>query len=250
MVDNALTTPTLAELAADASLVEGNNTYREFSGWDHGWSWLENHLPPSNDDVVCLCNETFMADPEAADYYTMDPARTQEQLARGGLIGHVDGLAQDVCVFGTWMRHWIRSDLVLMSARVLRELSPLTLPLADSDLFVDDPAVFFRDRDDLDRPYRELLCGFLQGRPNPTMWRWHSAQPFTATNLAAFHLKARAILSELSLSARALSGNHALVDLSQPRRPSKDMRHSLRYMLYTTGGWRLVPRLRRRFPGF
>jgi len=249
IVDNALTAPAVVELAADTMLVAGDNTFREFSGWDHGWNWLGRHHPPAHDDVVCLCNETFMADREAADFYSLDPTVTQEHIGRGSLIGHVDGLPQDMCLFGTSMRHWMRSNLVLMSARVLRELSPLTLPLADAELFVDDPAVFFRNRVDLDGRYRELIRGFLQGRPNAGLWRWHSAQPFTAVNLTAFRLKARAILSEHSLSARAVRNGHALVDLSQPRLLSKDLRNRLGYVLYVTGAWQLVPRFRRRFAG-
>ncbi|MBI5496280.1 MAG: hypothetical protein HY904_14760 [Deltaproteobacteria bacterium] len=247
VTDNAVTSGGASPVAADTVLVAGDNTYREFSGWDRGWRWLEEHRAPADDDVLCLCNDTFMADPEAEDFHRLDGATALRDLQAGRLLGHVDGLAADVNVFGTPLRHWIKSNLVLMSVRTLRDLAPLTLTLADEELFVDDPAVFFRDRDDLGRDYREFIKGFLQGRPNAALWRWHSARPFDHDNLALFRLKARAILSEHGLSARAARTGHAIVDISAPRLPSKELRHRLRFELYRTGAWRLVPRFRRRF---
>lgn len=247
VIDNAPAAPSAAALPDDIEVIDGDNRCGEFSGWDKGWRFLEEHSAPGDDDIVLLINDTFTRDPEFQDFVELSGPAVRQWLSSDLLAGHVDGLAEDICVFGVWQRRWIKSNFVLMSPRAMRALVPLSLDEPDPSIFGTSTDNFFVARHDLSANYRELVVSFLEGRPNIALWRWHRATRFTAENLPACRLKARAILCEQRLSARAKTLGFGLQDISRPRFPSKAASHLIRYLLFRSGLWRLVPRFRARF---
>lgn len=246
VVDNRVTEPTILTPAPDVTVIDGDNTFREFTAFDKGWRHLERDAALSNDSVVLIANETFLKDAEAADYFAL-PLDARAIIAKDKLIGHIDGLSEPVTVFGMNVQEWIRSDFILANAKVVGALMPFTVAEPDVKLFGRTPSTFFVERSDLSADYRAFIKGFLEGRANLSMWRWPQAKTIDESNLAAFQLKARAILSEHSLSARAVAQGFALHDLSPAQFPSKRLRHQLRALLYHTGLWRVIPRFRARF---
>ena len=247
VVDNAVTTPARASLAADAVRIAGDNRCREFSALDCGWQFVEGEYAPSASDIVLLANETFPSDPEATDFDSITAEQVRAWLGSGALVGHVDGLAFDACVFGMRQRRWIKSNFVLLSARAMRMIVPLAVDDPDDKLFLPESSGFFKPREDLSPTYLAFIEDFLLGRANASLWRWHLAEPLNERSVASLRLKARAILSEHRLSARASAAGLTLHDLSRPRFPSKEMRNRLRSLLYHTGLWRAVPKFRARF---
>ena len=246
VVDNRVAEPMLLTPAPDVTVIDGDNTYREFTAFDKGWRFLEQLGALPGESVVLIANETFLRDAESADFHEL-PRNARAIIAANKLIGHVDGLSQRVRVFGLNLQEWIRSDFILANATVVQALMPFTVSEPNDQLFGRNTGAFFVDRRDLSPEYREFIRGFVEGRPNVSMWRWPQATNIDAHNLAAFQLKARAILSEHSLSARAVSLGFLLHDLSPTQFPSKRLRHQLRALLYHTGLWRVIPRFRARF---
>ena len=59
VIDNALPSTTPARITGDLAVIAGDNANREFSGWDRGLRWLEDHRRSSPNDVVVLANDTF-----------------------------------------------------------------------------------------------------------------------------------------------------------------------------------------------
>jgi hypothetical protein len=247
VVDNAVEPSVVRKLDDVVTLVGGDNSCREFSGWDHGLAWLRGAQQVPDGAVFLLANDTFLGDPEAADFFRLEPRWTERQLARGALLGHVDGFAFSSRLLGLELRRWVKSNFLLCRSSSLRRLTPFTLPHADDVLFSPDPRQFFREDVDLSPAYQATIKGFLQGEANPALWRWHSARPFDRENVAFFRLKTRAILCEHALSARAARLGLPVVDIARPRVVSKEARHRLRLLLYLTGAYRLVPRFRQRF---
>jgi len=48
----------------------------DFTGLDRGLCWLRERSNLQQDTVVILANDTFLADPEVADFFALDPRTT------------------------------------------------------------------------------------------------------------------------------------------------------------------------------
>jgi len=247
VVDNAVTTPHEQRIAAGISVIRGDNSGREFTGLDRGIAWLEEQGDVLPDAVILLCNDTLLRDVEVEDFFRLDGDDALRQVDRGRLLGHVDCVVMPMGVFGTSIDHWVRTNFVLCTYSVLRKITPLRLPFEDAEIFSHSPDEFFRPDVRLSRRYQGFLRGFLEGHPNLSLWRWHSAGRFHADNFEAFKLKAKAILCEHYLSVKAKRQGLEFADITRRRFPSKETRARARLLLYLTGAWRLVPGFRRRF---
>jgi hypothetical protein len=247
VVDNAITTPHEQRLAANVTLINGDNRCREFTGMDRGIAWLEKQGDVPPDAVMLLSNDTLLRDIAAADFFCLDGPYALSQVDHGRLLGHVDCVAMPMSLFGMSLDHWVRSNYVLCTYGVLRKIAPLGLPFDDAEIFSASPDEFFRPDVRLSRVYQRFLRGFLQGEPNLALWSWHSASRIHAGNFEAFKLKAKAILSEHYIGAKAKQHGIELADISRRRMLSMEARARIRLLLYLTATWRLVPRFRHRF---
>jgi len=247
VVDNAITTPHEQRIAANVTLIDGDNRCREFTGMDRGIAWLENRGDVPRDAVILLSNDTLLRDIEAADFFRVDGQYALSQVDQDRLMGHVDCVVMPMSIFGISIDHWVRSNYVLCTYGVLRKIAPLGLPFDDAEIFSASPDEFFHPDVRLSRIYQGFLKGFLQGQPNLALLSWPSASRFRADNFAAFKLKAKAILCEHYLSAKAKQNGLEFADISRRRIPSKEARARIKLLLYLTATWRLVPRFRRRF---
>src|SRR5712691_9189459 len=60
IVDNALVGNCEFGIDRDIDRLSGDNTLREFSGWDRGIAWLERRWAPQSGSVVVLANDTVV----------------------------------------------------------------------------------------------------------------------------------------------------------------------------------------------
>jgi hypothetical protein len=230
------------------TLIDGDNSCREFSGMDKGLRWIGDRGGARDDSVVLLVNDTWLDDLASGDFFRLNGREALRLLDSGHILGQADWFAEPVQIFGIAIAHWIKSNFVLARFDVLKQLAPLSLPAAcDGELFETDSRELFRRAAPLSPAYRQIVTGFLQGTPNPSLWRWPRAESFNADNIVRFRLKAKAILSEHHLSARAAARGFTLTDICRRRFPSKRSRARFRQLLYYSGAWRLVPRFRNRF---
>jgi hypothetical protein len=247
VVDNAITTPHEEKLEDGVTLIDGDNSCREFSGMDRGLNWLKRNRSLKTDSIILFVNDTFTADADVEDFYRLDGHQVTQDLDRNCLIGPICWSPLPLGLSGVATDHWVQTNLILCTYGVLQHITPLVLPFGDDELFSDDPATFFAPNGPLSTEYAHYLKRYLQGELNVTLCKWHSSNEFTADNFASFKLKAKAILCEHYLSAKARKCGFALVDVSGPRFPSKVMRVRIKAILYHTGAWRFVSRYRNRF---
>jgi len=247
VVDNAITTPHEEKLEDGATLIDGDNSCREFSGIDRGLAWLQKNRPLRADSVFLLANDTFSADPDVEDFFNMDSRKILHDLDRNCLIGSLLWSPLPLELFGVTTDRWIQSNMIMCNYSVLQHITPLALPAFDNEIFSDNPAEFFNRDAPLSSEYKHYIRCYLQGRLNVTLCKWHSAAEFNADNFGPLKLKAKAILCEHYLSANARKNGFELKDLTGPRLPSKEMRVRIKVWLWYTGVWRLIPRYGRRF---
>ena len=247
VVDNAITIPTEEQLGENAVLINGDNSCREFSGMARGISWLEQSQTVHPESAILLANDTFLDDPAVNQFLGLSSRKALTNLDANRILGSVDRFARPMNVLGLPMERWVKSSFMVCLYRVLEQIKPLVVPITDGEFFSENPQEIFRPGAPISEPYQRFITAFLQGKPNETLWKWDSANPFSDEMASVLRLKAKAILCEHHLSAKATRLGFGLHDLSHPKLPSKKLRARARRYLYHTGAWRLIPMFRQRF---
>jgi GT2 family glycosyltransferase len=221
VVDNALAgTPDCAiDRACDR--ISGDNTLREFSGWDRGLAWLDARRTLAPDSIVVLANDTVVrADKhDRVRDLPADRVRAAADGADGALVGWVEEYPREVELFGLPLRHFIDTSLVIATRRTFAALGPLAQPPADDAVFAGDWRQFFREPSPLSDTYRAYLRTYFFGeRIDPAFdQRWYAHEPIGPQNADAFRAKLRSVFCEHLLSARARRLGVPLADIRQPR---------------------------------
>jgi hypothetical protein len=215
IVDNALAGDVEIELMNGRVYLSGDNSSREFSGWDRGLAWLRAAYRPGPDAVVLLANDTFHRPDKQRHFDAFTPERTSAALAAGALVGYVDAYPKPIELFGVKLRQWIDTSLLFAAERTFARLGRLAAPFSDDDVFAAEHHALFRAPSPLSENYRAYLRAWLfgDGRPDEFAEAWYGQQPLTAENFASFKGKLRAIFNEHLLSGRALAEGIPIVDV-------------------------------------
>jgi hypothetical protein len=202
IVDNAYERDEDVPPAEGADTIAGDNSSREFSGFDVGIAHLQRKYHPLPRSVFLLVNDTFHRSYGQEYLDAFRPKSVRASLRRNQAVGYVDCFPDEIQVLGLPIRCWIRTSLVLLTARTVDALGKLALP-AENERIFGDVDQFFREDAPLSENYKRYLRAWLFGEEGQDFnERWHSMERLTAENLADFKGKARSILCEHYLSAR------------------------------------------------
>lgn len=215
IVDNALEDAVEVEIGHDLYRVHGDNTLREFSGWDRGIAWLETRYEPKPSSILVLANDTVVR-ADKHERVREIPADRVAAASRGALVGWVDEYPRRAQLFGLELRQWIDTSLVIAEWRTLAALLPLARPPVD-EAFADDWRAIFREPSPLSDNYRAYLKTYFFGDRGDGEFEhgWYAQEPLTERNFEAFKLKLRCVFCEHLLSARARARGIPLVDIRQ-----------------------------------
>lgn len=216
VVDNALGGHVEVAIDHQIDRVSGDNTLREFSGWDRGVAWLDRRHAPAPDSIVVLANDTVVR-AEKHERVRDLPADRVRAAADGALIGWVEEYPREVELFGLPLRHFIDTSLVIAERRTFAALGPFARPPADDLVFADDWRQFFREPSPLSDTYRAYLRTYFFGERIDAEFdqRWYAHEPIGERNVDAFKAKLRCVFCEHLLSARARNLGIPLVDIRQ-----------------------------------
>ncbi len=192
----------------ELNIIQGDNSNREFSGWDTGIGLLEEKGKLSDTTTIVLANDTFHLNYGEQYLQLFGPRTTQGRTRKGQLVGYVDSYPREILLFGLPLKSWIRTSIVVCSWKSLRRLLPLSLPVPDSEIFSDDPEELFLPSAELSADYKEYLKTWLfQSHSSESEFQhsWHSKTDINEGNFDYFKDKARSILAEHFFSARARS---------------------------------------------
>jgi hypothetical protein len=212
VVDNALSSAAETTLGPGLQRVNGDNTFREFSGWDRGLAWLERRYTPGPDSIVVLANDTIVR-AEKRDRLDV-PAGRADAARRGALVGYVEAYPRPVTLFGETLRQWVDTSFVIAAHGTLAALRPLARPISNEDLFSDARGVF-KEPSPLSDNYRAYLRTWLTGERLDSEFNqtWHAHQPLTEATVDVFKAKVRSFLCEHLMSARARRLGIPMVDI-------------------------------------
>jgi hypothetical protein len=216
VIDNALPAAAAPVVNGDVTLLAGDNSNREFSGWDHGLAWLRVHREVASTDVVLLANDTFHRSYGTEYLQLFRPAAVGWALRRNALVGYMDAFPEPVQAFGRELRSWVRTSFVITTASTLYALLPLQLGQVDAQVFSSTPGQFFHPDAPLSDRYQAYLQTWLFGERvgvDGFRERWHGQAGLTEANGEAMRQKARCIFAEHQLSARARALGVPVVDV-------------------------------------
>ncbi len=213
VVDNAHDGDAHMSIGDGIDRVSGDNTLREFSGWDRGMAWLEQRYRPAPGAIAVLANDTVARADKHGRVHGL-PADRVAAASRGAMVGWIDEYPRMFELFGLTVRQWIDTSLVIAEWRTLVSLLPLAQPL-DDRVFGDDWRTLFREPSPLSGNYRRYLnTYFFGGRADGEFEHaWYAQQPLSEQNFEAFKLKLRSVFCEHLLSARARARGIPLVDI-------------------------------------
>ena len=214
VVDNALAGSVEFKIEHELDRVGGDNTLREFSGWDRGIAWLERRYAPAAGSIFVLANDTVVR-ADKHDRVRDIPADRVAAAWNGALVGWIDEYPRAVELFGLALRQWIDTSLVLAERHTLAAVRPLARPFADELLFADDWRRVFREPSPLSGNYRAFLRTYFFGERIDGEFEhgWYAQEPLTEHNFEAFKIKLRCIFCEHLLSARARALRIPLIDI-------------------------------------
>ena len=231
----------LEKLDVEFQLLQGSNESREFSGWQSAFDLQRDAW--SADTVLCICNDTFTTN-YGSDYLAwFNAGEVARALQEKAVVGYVDSFSSPMTLFGLSVQCWIRTSFFLARAEVMECAMPLTLPVADHQLFATTGELFREDAP-IDARLRQYIAHWLLQGPHvagesPKVW--HSAEPLTESNRLAMQQKAKSILCELYLAARLSSHGYQVFDV----RISKSRYLGLLAFFAKTGSLRLLRKIRR-----
>ena len=213
IVDNASSSPEQPWQTADfesAFVTGGDNSNREFSGWDKGIAaMLARGVQP---DIWVFSNDTVARNhgwgPRKIAHY----AREQSKLrghAGPWLFGEINEFPRSqVTPLGPQVE-WVSSYLFAMNDALRQALGPISPGNALLDGFVQDSFAPERGlfRDNLDPGYVAFMTAWLVRRADDPVgkhvYKWYKASPLTADTFDELRMKARCCLSENMLTFRA-----------------------------------------------
>jgi hypothetical protein len=216
VIDNALPAAAVPMVDGDVTLLAGDNSNREFSGWDRGLAWLRAHREVATTDIILLANDTFHRSYGIEYLQLFRPAAVGWALRRDALVGYMDAFPEPVQAFGRELRSWVRTSFVVTTAGTLYALLPLQLGDVDAQVFSSTPGQFFGPDAPLSDRYQAYLHTWLFGERVGTDGfeeRWHSQAQLTEANSESMRQKARCIFAEHQLSARARDLGVPVVDV-------------------------------------
>jgi hypothetical protein len=215
LVDNSEQKNTEIKLRANMDLISGDNSCREFSGYDRGIRWLESCGLLGNSTTVVVVNDTFHRN-YGSDYLSdLTTERWNDAKKKGGILGYVDAFPSSVELQGLSFQKWIRSSLIVAGYPVLKPLLPFNIALSPAAVFRQDasPEFFVTDAP-LSENYRQFIRTWLFENPaadSEFKENWHSKKTLSNESAQYLREKAQCILCEHYFSAKAQFLNIPLV---------------------------------------
>ncbi|MCO1456910.1 glycosyltransferase [Burkholderia multivorans] len=209
LIDTALPLGVHAKLGSRTLLMGGDNTRREFSGWDTALA----HLGPALEsyDVVHVVTSAF--ENEYNGFYPYINYGMFEFAAKNRhvVLAHVDAYPAPVRLLGRSFQTWGCSKFLITTPERIRALGTFTSGFSPDLFFTSSRTAPFRENAPLSENYRRYLVDWLTGEGLPH-GQWHSVFELSDENLQRFRSKAMSIIDEHSLSMRLRESGAQVVD--------------------------------------
>ncbi|WP_456281816.1 glycosyltransferase family 4 protein [Cupriavidus sp. JZ107] len=209
LIDTALPTDLTVNLGPNIVMIGGDNSRREFSGWDTALA----RFPALLDgyDLVHIVTSAF--ENEYNGFYPyinrqmFDYAASHDDV----VLAHIDAYPDAVRQFGRSFQTWGCSKFLIAVPERIRTLGSFVGRFGSEALFAPSSDRPFREDAPLSANYQSYLLEWLTGDGLPH-GKWHSVFELSPQNLQRFQAKAISILDEHALSMRLRETGARIVD--------------------------------------
>lgn len=210
VVDNLLP-PGEHERLPKRVVIGGDNSVREFSGFDAGLRYLDDRLHEY--DWVNLVTSAFNT------LYTgylqrFDETVLEAALGRGVCLGHVDCYNNPIRVYGYPSQHWMRTSFIMLPPAEVQLLGSVVSVRDGRPLFSGFPERPFRDDAPLCEQLKSYIIDWLTGRDIGQGVIWHTTLSLDNETLPTFEAKTLAILNEHLLGVRLRAQGCVIADVT------------------------------------
>jgi glycosyltransferase involved in cell wall biosynthesis len=209
LIDTAMPVDLHVKLGPKIVVIGGDNTRREFSGWNTALQRFPDLL--DGYDLVHIVTSAF--ENEYSGFYPYIDRRMLSYAARHPdvALAHVDAYPDAVRLFGRSFQTWGCSKFILATPERIRRMATFVGDFAVDDFFVPSASSPFRPDAPMSANYQQHLLDWLtsDGLPHG---QWHSVFELSEQNLQRFHAKAMSIIDEHSLSMRLRETGTRIVD--------------------------------------
>lgn len=203
-----------------AFVTGGDNSNREFSGWDKGVTAM--HARGVRPDIWVFSNDTVARNhgwgPRKIAHYAREQSRLRQHTGPW-LFGEINDFPRSLVTPLGPQLEWVSSYLFTMNEALRTGIGTISPGNALLDSFVRDSFEPGRGlfRDNLDPAYAAFMSSWLIRRDDDmtgkNIYKWYKATPLTAETFDELRMKARCCLSENMLSYRA---RHLGADIRSP----------------------------------
>lgn len=185
-------------------VVDGDNSYWEFSGWAVGKEYLENNNLISESDNFCIVNDTFDKNHYFSRLTSCLYAHRWKKIKKnvGGVLGELHHRDKKFLINNIEFSSWISSYFFLLDYNTFNEMDFLSEEICRAVLDVDSNAIEFDSA-----IVGEELAAHINAWLRPSSSGWYLAR--VSTN-GIIKKKAIAILHEKLLSAKLQSKGTAI----------------------------------------
>jgi hypothetical protein len=210
VVDNALP-PGEHERDGARVVIGGDNSAREFSGFDVGLRFLAHRLHEY--DWINLVTSAFNT--LYTDYLQRFTTELLSAAAhRGVCLGHIDYYNDPVRLCGYPSQHWMRTSFVMVPPGELQLLESIVSVRDGTQFFTGLPERPFRDDAPICDRFKRYIVDWLTGQDIGQGVVWHTTLSLDKSRLPTFQAKTLAILNEHLLGVRLRAQGCLLADIS------------------------------------
>lgn len=199
--------------------VSGDNFLREFSGWQAGLHYCQQHrLLPSN-GILVLANDTFCHHNKFGPITRMAFVKAFKRLLKNAdglaMAGEIQSSTSPYSIADKPFSEWVSTYLYAVTAPLIEKVEQLVPPI-DLDLFFThqaEPDKFLKGP--LNPNLKRHITAWLFGLGSSA--RWYGSKPLSTSNMQQFIGKSKSILCEMYLSAAVTGLGADLVSVFNSR---------------------------------
>lgn len=217
VVDNSLSSS--EQINDNEYLINGDNSYFDFSGWDKGYQFAIENFNITNETVFLFANDTFFqrnySDGENfLDVFNKKIIENRDLTTSA--LGYIDDFPKPVIINNIIYNSWIRSNIFFIPSLVMKDIKKLTFDFPKDKIFSNDIKKFWSDDDLISDNWKAYISSWLFGIENCNYpeykLHWLKAKPLNYDNWEYFQKKAITILSEHYLTARLFDMGVSIID--------------------------------------